>query len=135
MVDHSVHAAISLSCLLENGENLCDSWRDILKIDSFSTSLPRSIENAESAAAMIAIAILSAAKVSLWVDSEWQVVDLPPVSGEETCAQRLQKLTNFQVGGGVGTVDLVQALVDGKLDPYSVSRMQAEKELNNASDF
>lgn len=125
-IDLPVHAAVSLSCLLENGENLCDSWRDILKIDSFSTNIPRVIENAQAAAGMIALAILSAPKVSVWVGSEWQVVELPQVKEGRSGGERLQELTNFQVGGGVGKMDLVQALVDGKLDPYSVTRMEQQ---------
>ena len=122
-VDLAVHAAVSVSCLVENGENLCEIWRDILKIDSFSTNLPRRIENVETAAAMISLFILSAHKVSLWVGSEWQVVELPDVKAGE----RLHALCNFHVGGGVGNVDLVQALLDGKLDPYSISRLEAQQ--------
>jgi hypothetical protein len=122
----SVHATVGLSCLLENAETLCDAWRDVLKIDSFGTSLPRGIENAEAAAAMVALSILSAAKVSLWVGSEWQVVELPPSKDGQTPSDRLTELTNCQVGGGIGKVDLIQALVDGRVDPYSVARMEAQ---------
>ena len=125
-IDLPVHVALSMSCLLENAETLCDAWRDVLKIESFSTSIPRTIENAESAVAMIAIAILSAPKVSLWVGSEWQVVELPPVNSDQFGVDRLGDLTNCHVGGGIGKVDLVQALIDGRVDPYSVARMEAQ---------
>ena len=125
-VDMTVHATVGLSALMENAETLCDAWRNLLGMESFATALPRHIGSAESAAALIAITILSASKVSLWVGQEWQVVELPPAKEGQAPGDRLSQLTNFQVGAGVGKVDLVQELVDGRVDPYSVARIEAQ---------
>jgi hypothetical protein len=124
-IDMPVHAAISLSCLLDNAENLADAWRDVLRIDSFSTTIPRSIDNIGAAAALISMSILSAEKISLWVGNEWQVVRLPQSVGE--AVDRLEELTNLNVVG-VGKTDLVTALAEGKVDPYSIARMQSQQE-------
>jgi hypothetical protein len=121
-----VHAAISLSCLLDDAQNLADAWRDVLRIDSFSTSIPRSIDNIAAAAALISMSLLSAKKISLWVGNEWQVIELPSIVGEEA-VDRLEDLKNFDVFG-IGKVDLITALADGRVDPYSIARMQSQKE-------
>jgi len=123
-IDMSVHAALSLSCLLDNAENLSDAWRDVLRIDSFSTNIPRHIDKIEAAAALISISILSAEKISLWVDGEWQVVELPQT--ESSSVERLEELTNFNVTG-VGKTDLVTALVEGRVDPYSIARIESQQ--------
>jgi len=49
---------------------------------------------------------------------------LPDVKEGQSQEERVHALSNFQVGGGVGNVDLVQALLDGKLDPYSLARRE-----------
>ena len=126
-----IHAALSLSCLLDNAENLADSWRDVLRIDSFSTSIPRQIDNVEAAAALIGISILSAQKVSLWIGNEWQVIQLPSQYHGAEPVERLEELTRFEVSGGVGKTDLIAALIDGKLDPYSIARFEAQHQPSN----
>ena len=125
-----IHAALSLSCLLDNAENLADTWRDVLRIDSFSTSIPRQIDNIQAAAALIGISILSAQKVSLWMGNEWQVIQLPSQNQLADPVERLEELTRFEVSG-VGKTDLIAALIDGKLDPYSIARFEAQNQPSN----
>jgi len=126
-----IHAALSLSCLLDNAENLADTWRDVLRIDSFSTMIPRQIDNIQAAAALIGMSILSARKVSLWLGNEWQVIELPPQNQETSSVDRLEELTRFEVSGGVGKTDLISALIDGKLDPYSIARFESQNQPSN----
>jgi hypothetical protein len=102
----------------------------VLRIDSFSTSIPRQIDNIQAAAALIGISILSAQKVSLWMGNEWQVIQLPSQNQLADPVERLEELTRFEVSG-VGKTDLIAALIDGKLDPYSIARFEAQNQPSN----
>lgn len=98
--------AVGLSALTENADELSHAWRDVLKLDLFSRAIPRQIDNAVSAALRISQIILIKRRVSIWVsDSEWQVVDLS------------------ELGNSVG---IQEALLDGLVDPYTVTRMEYE---------
>ena len=115
------HIATALSVLLEDGETLCEAWRSLLGMEAFSCLLPRTIATAELAAVRIVERILrEGKKISVWVNnSEWQVVDIGSLKGSE-------ELTDFLVGNGVGKVNLISSLVDGLVDPYTVSRFEAQ---------
>jgi hypothetical protein len=124
-LDLSSLAAISLACLLDNAQNLCDAWRDVLCLDSFGSA--KNVSNPQAAAAIIAISILSTKKVLYWVDTanQWQVVNLPVPQPDMTPGSRLEQLTAVEVAG-VGTVDLIAALAEGKVDPYSITRQDEQ---------
>ena len=93
-------------------------------METFATAIPKSIPNIQAAAALISMSILSAERVSYWVGTEWQVVDLPPVVEQSSPVDRLEALTNVEVQG-VGKIDLISALADGRVDPYSIARIEA----------
>jgi hypothetical protein len=115
--DLATHVSLALSALIDDAESLGQAWRDVLRLDMFSYALPRQIDNAESAATLIATAILTNRRISLWVNnSEWQVVD----------ANGGSDLSRFSVGAGIGNVDLIQGLLDGLVDPYTVGRLENE---------
>ena len=118
-IDSNTHAALSLSCLFDNADNLCQAWRDVFKIDSFSCLVPRSI--APEAGALIAMSILANPKVLLWSNHEWQFIDTGAEEGQITVntEQRMGQLGNCAVGNSV--LDLTELLLDGKVNPYPVS--------------
>lgn len=117
-IDIASHVALAFCALIDDVESLGKAWRDVLRLDMFSYVLPRHVENAQAATTVIAASILANRRVSLWVNnSEWQVVDT---------SSDPDHLNMFSVGAGIGNVDLIQGLLDGFVDPYTVGRLENE---------
>jgi hypothetical protein len=115
--DLPTHAALGLSVLIDSAEILCEVWRSVLGLEMFSSNLPRHVDNAELKCMRIAESVIGGGdkKVSVWVPSvaEWQVIELKHGSEDVNVT-------------GVGTINILKALVDGLVDPYTVTRVQRE---------
>ena len=107
-IDMQTHTALALCCLLDNAKQLCEAWRDVLGIESFSLNIPKNISNSNEAALRIAACILNHPRIAYWVGEEWQVINSDP--------SLTANVTN------IGQVDLAVALLEGKIDPYSIAR-------------